>query len=166
MMNNRQPRGFDIALICENGHIINTMMQTSPQYNVDYCQDCGANTVSACPSCGEPIRGVNLDSRVYISMRSAPKYCHKCGAPFIWTEREQQTLLEYVDEFGNLSEADRDNLQKSIVVLSTNAPEAQTQLAAARFKKVISKLGNAVGEVVYKMVVDVASETGKKILLP
>lgn len=52
------------------------------------------------------------------------------------------------------------------MVLSTNAPEAQTQLAAARLKRIVSKLTRGAGEVMYKMVVDIASETGKKILMP
>jgi len=164
-MYGRRGSGFDNALICENGHVINTTMHAFPEYNTNYCQDCGAKAISSCPSCSEPIRGENLDSSGF-GVFPAPKYCHKCGVAYTWTKRRQSAVLEYAEEIGGLDEDDRNQLEASIVVLSTDTPEPQSQLAAARLKKIFSKLGTGVKEVAYKMVVDIASETGKKILLP
>ena len=158
---------FDIALICENGDVVNWASMTSPEYNTDFCRECGAKTIDACPSCNEPIRGEDLSIREWFgSFRRAPKFCHKCGKPYPWHERAKQVVLEYADEIGNLSQDDRFQLETSIVVLSNDTSEAQAQLAAVRLKKIVSKLGKAAGEVAYKMVVDIASEIGKKTLLP
>lgn len=41
----------------------------------------------------------------------------------------------------------------------------RTSLAATRFKRIIRKAGKAVGKAVQKAIVDVVSETAKKIIL-
>src|SRR5688572_1652160 len=131
---------FDIALICENGDVVNWASVTSSEYNTDFCRKCGAKTIDACPSCNEPIRGEDLSSRDWLgSFIRAPKFCHNCGKPYPWQEKAKQIVLEYADEIGSLSQDDRSQLENSIVVLSKDTSEAQAELAVVRLKKIISK---------------------------
>ena len=77
------------ALICLNGHVL--------AYDVDElehkepcCSQCGAKTISTCPSCGTPIKGCYVEE-LKISTRMSPGeplFCHECGKPFPWMQAE------------------------------------------------------------------------------
>jgi hypothetical protein len=38
--------------------MINSTARWSPQYNQDYCDKCGEKTITQCPGCNTPIRGM------------------------------------------------------------------------------------------------------------
>ena len=48
---------YDIAQICINGHVINSMSKSHPEHNKKFCDKCGAPTITNCPKCNTPIRG-------------------------------------------------------------------------------------------------------------
>ena len=68
------------------------------------------------------------------------------------------------DELDELDEAERDKLKGSFDDLAKDSP--QTQVAATRFKKIMAKLGTQSASALKSVVVDVVSETAKKMLFP
>lgn len=67
-------------------------------------------------------------------------HCHGCGRPYPWTERSIQALTEAVELAAeDLSADERDALKDAIPDLIAETP--RTQIAAARFKKAITKAG-------------------------
>ena len=161
-----EKRGYDVALICENGHVINSLARLAPERNTNYCDECGAKTIDACPACSVSIRGFNLDSGggIFVAGYDTPSYCHSCGMPFPWTEGKIQTALAIADELDNLSEDERNQLKDSIPDLVKDSP--QTQLAIFRFKKLAGKMGSSVVGTFREILVDVVSEAVKKALWP
>lgn len=47
---------YDVAQICEDGHVITKHCNHAPEQMQDYCDLCGSKTITEC-SCGEHIRG-------------------------------------------------------------------------------------------------------------
>ena len=45
----------DTMQVCLKGHVINAGTQKYPQYNKDFCDLCGAKTITNCPNCNAPI---------------------------------------------------------------------------------------------------------------
>ena len=43
---------FDVQQIYENGHQITDCYNIRPEQQKKFCQECGAATIIACPSCG------------------------------------------------------------------------------------------------------------------
>ena len=48
---------YDLAQICENGHVANSSARDYPISNQDHCDKCGSRTITACPACETEIRG-------------------------------------------------------------------------------------------------------------
>jgi hypothetical protein len=48
---------IDSALICTNGHEINSHVITHPKFNSKHCEKCGAEAIHQCPQCKAEIRG-------------------------------------------------------------------------------------------------------------
>ena len=78
---------YDVAQICENGHVANSMARDNPARNQDHCDKCGSPTIMACPSCQTKIRGFYSVPGVFgiFDKYAAPAFCYKCGKPFPWT---------------------------------------------------------------------------------
>jgi hypothetical protein len=53
----RTTEGYDTALICLNGHDINSSFTRFPEFNAKHCKDCGKAGITECPSCDASIRG-------------------------------------------------------------------------------------------------------------
>lgn len=47
-----------------------------------FCKECGAKTISTCPSCAEAIHGT---MGRHPSPYEPPNYCHNCGSMYPWT---------------------------------------------------------------------------------
>jgi len=95
-----------------------------------------------------------------------PSCCPDCGKPYPWTEAKLKAARELADELDNLSPEERDLLKKSLDDIMLDTP--QTIVAATRFKKIAAKAaktGKATVKELRKLVVDIASETAKKIIL-
>jgi hypothetical protein len=154
---------YDTAQICLNGHCINSSSIDFPQHNQDYCGQCGQPTIRTCKKCNAPIRGYYRNSTV-IGGYEPPAFCNKCGAAFPWTETRINTAIEMAGELENLDRTDKETLVSSINDIVRDSPK--TPLAAGRFKKIMSKAGTVATDSMKKIIIEIASESAKKILWP
>jgi hypothetical protein len=92
----------------------------------------------------------------------APRFCSDCGAPFPWTESSLKSAHELANEITGISEDDRNILNQSLDEIVRDTPQAQ--VAAVRFKKIATKLGKEAADAFKKILVDIASETAKKMI--
>ncbi|ABA90275.2 protein of unknown function DUF2321 [Syntrophotalea carbinolica DSM 2380] len=152
---------YDVAQICINGHVINSMAKDYPQSNQKYCSDCGEETITACPSCGSNIRGhYHVPGVISFSNFHAPSYCFNCGSPYPWTAIRLEAAAELADELDGLTTDEKEKLKSSLPDLVKDGPK--TVVAETRFKKIIKKAGADAYEGMKTILVDVVSETVKK----
>jgi hypothetical protein len=103
--------GYDLAQICRQGHIVSMFAESHPEETQDHCIKCGAETVTACLDCKEPIRGYHHVPGIgSLNPKVAPSYCHKCGKPYPWMKDRLQTARELLDHDDKLSLEDRKKL--------------------------------------------------------
>jgi hypothetical protein len=159
-----EPEGFETAQICENGHIITTSSDSFPDHQQDHCSKCGARTIKACTQCNQSIRGHLRGSMPSVYEQPAPRYCHKCGQPYPWTERSIRAAKELLAETDSLTAQERETLTKSVDDLVRDTPS--TPLAVTRFKRFLPKAGREAAEALRTILVDIASEAAKKSLWP
>ena len=147
------------AEICLNGHVISaceTGIET-------YCSDCGSKTISQCPSCNTPIRGdFNDEYTVFIQKYNAPAYCYACGNPFPWTKSQIEAITELIEFDEQLSVDKKSYMSNNIDALTTDNPK--TKVVATKFKFYLSEAANATGNAIKDILVDIISETAKKII--
>jgi hypothetical protein len=93
-----------------------------------------------------------------------PIFCPDCGKPYPWTEAKLKAALELSDELNNLSTEERNMLKKSLDDIVRDTPE--TTVAATRFKRLVTKAGKAAADGFKDILVDIASETAKKLIWP
>lgn len=159
------------AIFCLNGHYIELFEQTQrarsgsqlrhmmerasfeePKKPQAFCTKCGAKNIAACPHCSAAIL------HRFAGDRAA--YCSGCGKPFPWTETALAAAKEYADELDALSAEEKGTLKTTLDDLTIDGP--RTELAAHRFKKFMQKIGPAAGDVLTKIIVNVATEAAKK----
>ncbi len=153
--------GYDTAQVCLNGHVANASSRETPEFNKDHCEKCGVATISTCPSCGTDIRGYywgNMSTAEY----HPPAFCHSCGDPFPWTQATLEAARELARELDALDENDRTTLEHSLDDLVRDTPA--TAVAALRFKKIVEKAGREAVAGFRHLLVDVVSETVKKLI--
>jgi len=150
------------AAICINGHVATDAIEhLSPG---KFCPHCGGAIITACPHCQASIRGdYHVPGVFALSHYSAPAFCHNCGKPFPWTAEKLAAAKDLADELENVSAEDRAKLKIAIDDVAAGGPRAE--VGAARIKRMLNKAGTAVGQALWKISVDVASETAKKIML-
>jgi hypothetical protein len=154
--------GYFARQTCLNGHIIsNFVAGRADDLTQPFCSKCSAPTIINCPSCGKPQHGSLAD--VISSDRKPDNYCWNCGKPYPWTEKRLQAAEELIREDELLNAEDKAQLTATLPEMTSENP--RTTLAATRFKRIIKKMGAALGEAVQKTMVDIASETAKKIIL-
>ena len=150
---------YDVAQICLNGHVVNEHVRAMPQSCSDYCEVCGAETITKCPSCQQQIRG---QYEGCWGGYEAPPFCISCGKGFPWTEAKISAAAELADELERFDHEDRDLLRRSLDDLLADTP--RTQVAAVRFKRLMVKAGKESAEAFRQILVDVLSETAKKAI--
>lgn len=153
---------YRTAMVCENGHLITDSLEGSPGMAAPYCGKCGAKTITACPKCGNGIRGhYHMDGVVDLTgPEPPPRHCHACGNPYPWTEAAIRAWRELVDESEGLPDEEKERLKGSIDDLIADTPGSN--VAMTRVKKWIAKAGKEVGPAVRQIVVDVGTEAVKK----
>ena len=154
--------GYDIAQICLNGHVTNSIAQARPSDNKKFCSQCGEPTTTTCQSCQHSIPGALYSPQMGKFSYSAPAYCIECGEPYPWTKRRLTAAKELAQEMEGLTAEERDLLTKSLDDLIRDT--SHTPVAATRFKKLMAKVGGGAGKALYDVVVDIASETAKKAM--
>lgn len=154
---------YDVAQICRNGHVANSMACDYPTSNQPHCDKCGAPTITACPSCQTPIRGYyHVPGVIGSYSYSAPAFCFKCGVPFPWTAVGLQAARELVDELDDLTQDERETLKRTVDELVRESP--RTPVAETKFKKIMRKAGKEGVDAMRTILVDIVGETVKKTL--
>jgi hypothetical protein len=158
----RVREGYDVAQICLNGHVVTAMAGHVPERMRNFCEDCGAATITECPSCDQSIPGFYLNSAIIGSHYEPPAFCGDCGKPFPWTERRLEAGRELAFEAEHLSGEERQQLADSLNDLTRDTPK--TQVAAGRFRRLAAKAGVETGNALRTVLVDVMSDAAKKAL--
>jgi hypothetical protein len=127
-----------------------------------FCSECGESTIINCLSCGMPQHGSLRDLPI-ISDPKPDAFCWNCGKQYPWTERQFAATATLVNEEELLSKEDRRLLASSLSDLISDTPN--TALAATRFRRIVAKVGGTFKTAMYKFVVDVSSETVRKIVM-
>lgn len=151
---------YDIALICKNGHIINSSLMEYPLDNTKYCKECGAETIDHCQYCNSYIQG-SINNGFYYEFE-LPKYCHECGKPYPWTEEKIKALEETIDLMDELSSQEKSELKTSISEITTDNP--RTSLATLKIKKFGSKVGKEIWNTAKEIIVQIGTETVQRSL--
>ena len=159
---------YDTAQICINGHVTNAQSVSRPDHNSDFCDKCGEPTITECQKCNKPIRGI-YHSRHHlipsnVTSLALPSFCPECGKQYPWTAAKLKAAQELSDEIEDLSLEEREMLKKSLDDIVWDTP--QTTVAATRFRKLVAKAGPVVADSFRKILVDVLSETAKKVIWP
>jgi hypothetical protein len=163
-MHTTSPRYCDVAQVCLNGHTANSSTQKMPELNKPYCDQCGEQTITECPSCNMPIRG-DYWIKIVRSKYKIPHYCHQCGHAYPWTERKKAAALELFAEVLDIeAEEQREELRRNLDAISTDQP--RTQAAALKLKRMLMKAGQGALGMVRDMVVDIGSEIAVKTMYP
>lgn len=154
----------DAALICLNGHAINTAFRKCPTLNKRFCDKCGAKTIWKCPSCDKEIEGsLQCDEEAGNDpFFPVPAYCQYCGNPFPWTESRIKAAKELVFELEDLTDEEKRTLGSSFNDIARETPG--TDLAATKIKKIMTTAKKETATIIMKVVTSIASEAAKKIL--
>ena len=156
--------GYHTAAVCSNGHPATESLELSPDLAGNFCRKCGAPVISSCPSCQSPIRGYYVVSGVLTTAPYIPpNFCVDCGRPFPWTTARLLAASELADELEGVSDDDKQKIKTSIGDIATDSPS--TSLAAIRLKKWLGGAKDAVGQALWKIAIDVATQAAKKTLL-
>lgn len=162
---------YDIQQVCKNGHQITGCYNIRPEGQKKFCQECGAATIIACPTCGAEIQGVRIevsqswaDAGRGVSKMvpgrpvDVPSYCSNCGKPYPWTENKIMTAIQMFADFGNLDDGEKKTIEEDINNIAKDIPQAE--LSAMRIKRIWEKYGL----VAYNVVMEFASKTAAEIL--
>lgn len=157
--------GQDVVQICLNGHVINASSRRYPQYNKKFCDKCGETTITNCQNCDADIKG-RYHRRGFFNGTRFPAllYCDNCGEPYPWTKVKIQAAHDLAQELENISNNEKIIMSQSIDKMVKDTPE--TTLAATRFQKILSKASEPIASAFRDILVDIVSETAKKILWP
>lgn len=152
---------YDLAQICDNGHVINSMAYGYPQSNQNFCDRCGAKTTTQCPECLTNIRGYYHVPGVFTTGGyDAPSYCFNCRAAYPWTQSSLEAANKLADETESLTKEGKEQLKRSLSDLIREGPK--TVIAETRFKKLMKKAGKDTYDAMRSILVDVVSEAVKK----
>jgi len=150
---------YDIQQVCENGHQITATYKDSPEKHQEYCDKCGAKTLTECPHCNTNIRGYHhVPGVLSLFPVAVPSYCNNCGKPYPWTENKILTAIQLFAEFGKLDEEEKKTIEEDINNISRNVPQAE--LSAMRIKAIWQKYG----KIAYNVIMEFASKTAAEIL--
>jgi len=153
------------AQVCLNGHVANKAMESDPHRNKAFCEKCGERTISKCPSCEKPIRGpYEVPVTFSMGLYEPPSFCLSCGSPFPWTTMRQETVLELLKQSGALTDDDLADLPGMLSDTIRDTPRAT--IGASRLQVMIKKAGPQVGSIIRDLLVNIVSESAKKLIWP
>lgn len=157
-------KGYDTAQICLNGHVISQMAVSYPDQRQPFCEKCGEPTVMECPDCGAAIRGhYHVPGVVGGFDYDRPGFCHNCGEPYPWTKRAKKAAAQLASQDESLSDDEVGAFENDVDKIIRDTPQAKA--SAGRVKKLLSKMASRTASEVREIIVDIASESAKKIIL-
>lgn len=150
------------ATICINGHVLST----SDSNTQAKCSKCGNEAISSCGNCGTAIRGSLIYPSNYIGFYNFnfPNYCHNCGEPYPWTSLILDNVIELMALEDDVDDNVKEIIKNSIPGLLVDSPK--TPLSVAKYQKNIGKFSDPIKNGLYQILIDVVSESVKKILFP
>jgi hypothetical protein len=154
-------RQYDIAQICLNGHVVNTHFISRPYNNKDFCPKCGEPSIYECSNCENPIDGYSLGNVIYTYEK--PFYCKECGKPFPWTVKKINSINELIALEDSLNDIEKKIFKDSIDDISKNTETSE--ISANKIIILLKKISKQTGIVTRNLIVDIASEAIKKIIL-
>lgn len=158
----RDRKGYDVALICLNGHDINRMATRSPKFNKKHCPRCGERATWQCEaSCLSPIQG-NLGDEYSTTRPPPPAFCHECGNAYPWTKRKLDATQELIEELEGPTSDERAQLIDSLPDLASDTP--RSELAVLIVQRAASKLKGAARKVFESAITKVATTAILKLL--
>lgn len=152
--------GYDVGLACMNGHGINGSSTHLPQFNSQFCEECGAAAIGSCPACSSPIRGRYRGGVLTTRSWEPRAFCHACGAAYPWTASRLEAARLLAEEADELTEAERVVLVGTLDNLLADTP--MTAVAVGRFKKLTTKAGEVTASALRDVLVDIVSEGAKR----
>ena len=156
------PNRYLTAAVCIKGHVASEGIELGPPEG-KFCSSCGAAVISNCPTCKAPIRGYyHVAGILSTAPYHPPAHCADCGAAFPWTAEKLAAAKDLADELENLSADDRAKLKSAIDDIAGGGSRAE--VGAARIKRLLGKAGTAVGQAIWRISIEVASEAAKKVL--
>ncbi|GJQ31289.1 MAG: hypothetical protein HBSAPP04_01280 [Ignavibacteriaceae bacterium] len=152
------------AQICVNGHPINPDMKENPERNKKFCDKCGSETIDKCKNCAHPINGEYISPGCMVFTDYVPPgYCSNCGNPYPWTTAKIAALVELAKMEEVLSDEEVESFTTHIREISSDTPN--TVVSANKLIKLGKKFGARAWAEIRILLVEIASETAKKILL-
>lgn len=153
------------AQICKNGHVI-TSNTNYADFLSKFCPECSAETITICLHCKTPIRGDYEIEGVFdfSSSYKAPAYCYNCGKPFPWTESKLNSISDLLDMQNQLTEDEKQYFMSYLPIIFNETP--QSEVTALKLRLLFNKLPSEIGNLTKNVIVDVVSESIKKILFP
>ena len=118
---------YDVMQVCVNGHQISAFAKSQPQSRQDFCQNCGAQTIDACPSCTMEIRGHRHSGADMFRAPEGPpipKYCIGCGAVYPWQQSSIDNLKEILQE-SELSAQDVEIIETALPDVLQETPKTE-----------------------------------------
>lgn len=150
---------YDKALICRNGHVVNSSAASLPERNTKFCGKCGAATIDSCDKCYDFIRGYyRVEGVIGFFEYSPPSFCEGCGAPFPWTEARLKALKDLVAASG-ASVEEAQGLSEALPALTSEVPG--TPVAVLRWKRFFAGTGKDVISFAREILVVIAAEAVK-----
>jgi hypothetical protein len=153
---------YDIAQICFNEHVINSATRQMPEYSKPFCDKCGEKTIAECPACNKSIQGYYWGGCSLHDV--APQHCIYCGQAFPWTQRKIEAAIELFVEESQAQGEEAEEFKRDVSDIVKDTP--RVPVAASRFKRAMKKVGDPVGNAIRDIIVDIASESAKKIIWP
>lgn len=156
---------YDVMQVCLNGHKITGTYRSQGESARQRCPECGEPTIISCPECDATIPGRYRTPGI-VDLTSGPDpdaYCHECGQPYPWTQRKMEAAEELI-ELADIDDTEKHDLREEIPNLINDTP--RSKVAAFKLKEFLERAGNIMSKEARDLLVDIASETAKKVLLP
>lgn len=156
---------YDTAQICLNGHVVSDVVLSNPQFRQAYCGKCGERTITECLECNAPIRGrYHIPNLVGFYEYNLPHFCQNCGHAFPWTERLLEAATQLANNEESLSEGEKSDFAMSIKEIVRETPIAK--VSANRLHALLGKMATRTASAIRDIIVDIASESAKKMIWP
>lgn len=149
---------YDTAQVCTNGHLICTSIEECPEDAQNFCSNCGAKTITNCPSCQVKLRGFFHSD--FITTPKVEMYCFDCGNPYPWTVSAIESAQLLIQEDEGLDELQKSSLIETLPDLVVETP--RTRLASIRVQKALKSVGKFTAEAIRQFIIDFGCELAKK----
>ena len=156
------------ALVCANGHLLTGDINAYPGLVHNFCPDCGAEAIRACPHCKTNIPGDHYYRESWTDqlepaeqITKAPRFCGQCGESFPWTTSALEVARDLIPQL-ELDAVDKDALAESLPDLVRDTPK--TRAATIRWSQLLRKGGGAAAGALRDVLINVVSEAVSKAI--